>query len=104
MQIDSAASLLEALGRFRLLDADHLGQAAALQSAYGEPRALAGELTRRGWLSPYQADLLQQGRGDELLLGSYILLEKLGEGGMGAVFRARNWKLGTSVALKVIRP
>src|SRR5207247_1933923 len=31
------------------------------------------------------------------------LLEKLGEGGMGAVFKARNWKLGHIVAVKLIR-
>ena len=42
------------------------------------------------------------GRGEELLLGSYVLLERLGEGGMGEVFKARNWKLGQTVALKLI--
>src|SRR5262249_15065938 len=38
-----------------------------------------------------------------LVLGPYILLERLGEGGMGQVFKARNRKLGMIVALKVIR-
>jgi WD40 repeat protein/serine/threonine protein kinase len=38
------------------------------------------------------------------LLGHYELLEKIGEGGMGSVFRARDRCLNRLVALKVIRP
>jgi len=67
-------------------------------------RIVGAELIFRGWLTPFQALLLHRGRGDELLLGSYVLLEPLGEGGMGHVYRARNWKFDTFVAVKVIRP
>ena len=42
----------------------------------------------RGWLTPFQATQIARGRGDSLFVGSYVLLDLLGGGGMGHVFRA----------------
>jgi serine/threonine-protein kinase len=104
MPYSTVAELIDALRRYRLLEPDRLEHAAlGLQVSLTDPQALARDLLQRGWLTPYQVNRLFRGQGAELLMGSYVLLERLGEGGMGQVFKARNWKLGKIVALKLIR-
>ena len=74
-----------------------------LSGQFGEPRDLTGELLRRGWVTAYQANQLLQGHGAQLAIGPYLLLERLGEGGTGQVFKARHRRLDRFVALKLIR-
>jgi serine/threonine protein kinase len=96
-------SLAEALQHLPLLAPRQQSELACLQDRFPDPRALAGELIRLDWLTPYQANQIFRGRAHELVLGSYLLLERLGEGGMGMVFKARHVKMGRVAAVKVIR-
>lgn len=63
---------------------------------------LARHLVLKEALTPYQANQLLNGKGKELLLGPYLLQERVGQGGMGQVFKAVHRKLGRVVAVKVL--
>ena len=52
----------------------------------------------------YQLAMLCEGRCDQLVLGNYVVLDKIGSGGMGTVFKARHRSMKRLVALKVPAP
>ena len=98
-----ATSVNDSLRQLPLLDAAQKEELPRLEANFPKPRDLAQELVRRGWLTVYQGNQLLQGHAAALVLGQYVLLEKIGEGGMGQVFKARQKNIDRLVALKVIR-
>ncbi len=92
----SGEELLDTLRQCRVLDAAQLDELTTeVRDRHLEPAVLLQELTRLKRITPYQSEMLLQGRGRELLLGSYVLLDRLGQGGMGAIYEARQWKGGS---------
>ncbi|MDB5341044.1 MAG: hypothetical protein JWN70_6663 [Planctomycetaceae bacterium] len=65
---------------------------------------LAGELVRQKKLTKFQAEEVSNGNGKSLLLGNYVLLDKIGAGGMGQVFKARQRVMERIVAIKMLPP
>jgi eukaryotic-like serine/threonine-protein kinase len=67
-------------------------------------KRLAEQLVRAKHLTPFQAQAVYSGKGDGLVLGSYVILDRIGQGGMGTVFKAEHRHMRRVVALKVLLP
>jgi formylglycine-generating enzyme required for sulfatase activity/tRNA A-37 threonylcarbamoyl transferase component Bud32 len=103
MSIASAAELVAVLRQLQLLKPALLDELARkVESRNIDPKALAQQLVERGLLTPFQCKHLLQGTGPNLVLGPYVLMDRIGAGGMGQVFKARHQKLHRIVAVKVI--
>jgi serine/threonine protein kinase len=105
----SLNDLMETIRQHRLLKpsqieqlVEELGTASAAR--FADPQELVKELHRRGWITVFQGRQLLRGQGASLVLGHYLLLDLLGEGGMGRVYKARHQSMERTVALKILRP
>ncbi len=96
-----------------LVTPDQLAAAQRLQAESGagrkQPKTLLEILTRQSWGDRAKlrdmAHLAAIRSGAERIsLGGFELLEKIGQGGMGAVYRASQVNMGRFVALKLMRP
>jgi hypothetical protein len=70
----------------------------------GDAEPLARLLVRAQRLTEYQAGALLQGKSRGLVLGNYLILDRIGKGGMGLVFKALHRRMKRVVALKVLPP
>jgi serine/threonine-protein kinase len=105
MQIATAEFLIQALRASGLFTPDQLqGMLRELTPLGDGTPALLQRILEREWLTLYQLRKVLHGKAAELHLGPYVLTDKVGEGGMGKVYRAVRVRDGEAVALKIVRP
>src|SRR6185436_5270545 len=63
---------------------------------------LVRELVKQNHLTKFQAQQVALGKSKALILGGYTLLDKIGAGGMGQVFKAQHRRMDRIVAIKML--
>lgn len=96
---------MDTLRQQQLLSATQLAELPQVaQGRCGDARSFAKTLIQKGWLSVYQVNQLLLGKADELVIGPYYVLEKLGQGGLSSVYKAQHKEHRNLVAIKMIKP
>src|SRR5947207_1856311 len=93
------------LRRSNLIDRGHLDQLInefLKKQPTAEPPALAQFLVGQGILSHFQAERLLQGKTQGLVLGPYTLVDAIGSGSMGQVYKALSKTDNQWYAVKVL--
>ncbi|HEV3343753.1 MAG TPA: serine/threonine-protein kinase [Pirellulales bacterium] len=64
--------------------------------------ALLRDLYKQNLLTKFQAQQVAAGRAKSLIMGNYVILDKIGAGGMGQVFKAEHRRMKRLVAIKTL--
>jgi hypothetical protein len=100
--LTSTDELLAALRAGRLLSSRRIDRlAASWLPLLEDVGARVRELVAAGALTAYQAEQVLAGKAHRLRLGPYCILDRLGHGGQGQVFKAKHGLMKRIVALKV---
>jgi eukaryotic-like serine/threonine-protein kinase len=103
MSIANVETFLAILQRMQVLTAQEAQDVAReLSPHFPNSQELARHLVKINWLTAYQVRLLFSDRWEELMIGPYLILDRLGEGGNSEVFKAWDTARGRTVALKVL--
>ncbi|CAN5561806.1 hypothetical protein BH11PLA2_BH11PLA2_04620 [soil metagenome] len=93
---------VEVVRKSRLVTEDRLVPYLDTATHVFAPLELFADMVRQGLLTTFQATQLENGRWKGFEIGSYRVLDRLGQGGMGQVFLAEHITLGKRVAIKVL--
>src|SRR5262245_2379315 len=93
------------LRRSNLIDRGQLDQVVGeflRRHPRAEPPALAEYLVKQAILTPFQSERILQGKTQGLVLGPYTLLDAIGSGSMGTVYKALSKTDNKPYAVKVL--
>ena len=76
----------------------------AASPANADARTLAGRLAEMGKLTSFQIESASRRQFDLLRIAGYEVLELLGKGGMGTVYKARHRRMKRIAAVKILSP
>jgi serine/threonine protein kinase len=97
---ESAKKVLKEVTAAGLLSSDHVTDYS--QEIDTGADALISKLIKDGCVTEYQADKFRSGQSSEIYFGDYIVIDKLGQGGMGTVLLAKHRRMDREVAIKVL--
>lgn len=95
-------AFLEEMRVLNLLSADEVERFVESSTGDNNARTCVESLVEAGLLTAYQAGRVRAGKGRRLRIGPYVLLEPLGVGGMGHVYKAEHRLMKRVVALKLV--
>ena len=75
---------------------------AAGSEATKDAQDLFARLVRAGKLTQFQATQVLAGKAKALVLGDYVIVDRIGAGGMGQVFKAQHRRMERIVAIKLL--
>jgi serine/threonine protein kinase len=97
---ESAHKVLHELTAAGLVSADQATDFDAELKTGAE--ALLTRLVADGHITEYQSQKFLQGQASDIYFGDYVVLEKLGQGGMGTVLLAKHRRMDRKVAIKIL--
>ena len=97
---ESAQKVISELTSAGLLSADRVTDYSDQIDAGME--VLLGKLVKDGHITSFQSDKLQAGKSSDIYFGDYVVLDQLGQGGMGTVLLAKHRRMDRLVAIKVL--
>ena len=97
---ESAQKVISELTSAGLLSGDRVTDYADQVDAGVE--VLLSKLVKDGHITSFQSDKLKAGESSDIYFGDYVVIDKLGQGGMGTVLLAKHRRMDRLVAIKIL--